>query len=593
MNGNGKDKITEQIEGLLTSGENVKNLYRFLANNPDRDLFENCQIIINRPNASICKSFSAWNDEGRRITAGRKGIPYYDKSGAKHFVFDVSDTHGEGRYLVRILPLKHLLTGLDELNGVKASESGNDYARIYNGVSVYLKQNRLLSGEENYDKALTEGAAFSLYVRTGFPKTKDINLNGLNFSLKENILLLKDVSEITARLESDIEDTYYSKQSEVEIVNDTDEENISDEPIPEQVGEKSEEHSEERETLNPLYKQYTEIQGKNKNAVVFMRLGDFYEAYGDSAEKAAKALDLTLTGKNVGLKERVLLCGVPYYAAEKYIEKLAESYTVITVDGIVERTFTKEEKREDATERSENKGDKQSPKLISLEEDEESPFDEDDYTDDNPKIKRKMEVDGEISRLRVLESEYRKNLYSLQDKEINEQLDAEAVQERVTSIINRLQIDMTKWAADLGMEYANNPYRLDLNKLTVVTDTVDGPIFLKTMGSGSNWLDSHIITYFALQKYLQEYRRPVPAFIFMDQPSQVYFPDETDENKADWNEIKRLYEFIFNTAASIGNGLQVIVVDHAKYEDDKFTSHVVEDWHSEQKLIPEDWHKDA
>jgi len=408
MNGNGKDKIPEQIEMLLTSGENVKNLYRFLANNPERDLFENCQIIINRPNASICKSFSAWNDEGRRITAGRKGIPYYDKSGAKHFVFDVSDTHGEGRYLVRILPLKHLLTGLDELNGVKASESGNDYARIYNGVSVYLKQNRLLSGEENYDKALTEGAAFSLYAKTGFPKTKDINLNGLNFSLKENILLLKDVSEITARLESDIEDAYYSKQSEVEIVNDTDEENISDEPqilTPEQggktseqhsdkaseivptpeehsAGEFSEEHSEEREILNPLYKQYTEIQGKNKNAVVFMRLGDFYEAYGESAEKAAKALDLTLTGKNVGLKDRVPLCGVPYYAAEKYIEKLAKSYTVITVDGIVERTFTKEEKREEPTERSENKGDKQSPKLIPLEEDEESPFDEDDYTDD-------------------------------------------------------------------------------------------------------------------------------------------------------------------------------------------------------------------
>lgn len=173
---------------------------------------------------------------------------------------------------------------------------------------------------------------------------------------------------------------------------------------------------------------------------------------------------------------------------------------------------------------------------------------------------------------------------------VEEQLDAEAIQERVTSALSRLQTDMTKWAEELNMEHAQCPYRLDYNKLTVVVDAADGPIFLKTMGSASNWLDAHIITYFALQKFLQEKNRPVPAFIFMDQPSQAYFPDETDESHVDWGEIKRLYEFIFDKAESIGSGLQVIVLDHAKYTDDRFRSHVIEDWHGGKKLIPDDWY---
>ena len=83
------------IQEMLTSGEGLKTFYRFVANNPHIALHDACQIVIERPSASICFSFEEWNAQGRRVTKGRKGIPYYDNDGSKRFVFDVSDTHGD------------------------------------------------------------------------------------------------------------------------------------------------------------------------------------------------------------------------------------------------------------------------------------------------------------------------------------------------------------------------------------------------------------------------------------------------------------------------------------------------------------------
>ena len=56
--------------------------------------------------------------------------------------------------------------------------------------------------------------------------------------------------------------------------------------------------------------------------MLFLRLGDFYEALGDHAIKISDALGLTLTGRDCGLKSRVPMCGVPYHAFELYVAKL-------------------------------------------------------------------------------------------------------------------------------------------------------------------------------------------------------------------------------------------------------------------------------
>ena len=71
-----------------------------------------------------------------------------------------------------------------------------------------------------------------------------------------------------------------------------------------------------------MMKHYLETKEKYKDCVLFYRLGDFYEMFFDDAVRVSKLLDLTLTGKDCGLKERAPMCGVPFHAADAYIAKL-------------------------------------------------------------------------------------------------------------------------------------------------------------------------------------------------------------------------------------------------------------------------------
>ncbi len=76
--------------------------------------------------------------------------------------------------------------------------------------------------------------------------------------------------------------------------------------------------------VTPMMKQYLEIKGKHEDIIVFFRLGDFYEMFFEDAIKVSRELELTLTGKNAGLDERIPMCGIPYHAANIYIEKLVD-----------------------------------------------------------------------------------------------------------------------------------------------------------------------------------------------------------------------------------------------------------------------------
>ena len=401
---------------------------------------------------------------GRRITKGRKGIAYYDLDGYKQFVFDATDTHGDSRYARPILPMRRLLGGLDEINdtSLAADSEQSDYSKIQVGVQAYLKEQGELSGDEKRDKLLVDGVAYSLYSKTGFPKSAGIKLGGLTYGYRENADFIKDVYIWTDMLEQDIEEAYREKQTEIKIIDDTNEENVSDEPVlpskptkmrvfssavkmysqdyviltdnaqsgdvettsiyigkPENLDnvtnvyddsdgsliyvtdrpkmpyllygkpyaqtqqeliengtfteedyaeysrlkegalkeileqanlrfgvkpgneesgvafkypdwqdevkavEQTEQVAEEpKHPMYPMYKRYMEAQSEKPQAIVMIRLGDFYEMFGNSATEASKELDLTLTGRDFGLPERVPMCGVPYHAAESYIAKL-------------------------------------------------------------------------------------------------------------------------------------------------------------------------------------------------------------------------------------------------------------------------------
>ncbi len=76
--------------------------------------------------------------------------------------------------------------------------------------------------------------------------------------------------------------------------------------------------------FSPMMQQYFEIKKQNKDRILFFRVGDFYEMFFEDAVLASKELELTLTGKECGQKERAPMCGVPHHSAEAYVARLIE-----------------------------------------------------------------------------------------------------------------------------------------------------------------------------------------------------------------------------------------------------------------------------
>lgn len=76
--------------------------------------------------------------------------------------------------------------------------------------------------------------------------------------------------------------------------------------------------------LTPMMQQYMQIKEQHKDAILFFRLGDFYEMFFEDAILASRELEITLTGRECGLEERAPMCGVPYHAAGGYIARLIE-----------------------------------------------------------------------------------------------------------------------------------------------------------------------------------------------------------------------------------------------------------------------------
>ena len=104
-------------------------------------------------------------------------------------------------------------------------------------------------------------------------------------------------------------------------------------------------------TLSPMMVHYCQTKCAYKDSILFYRLGDFYEMFFEDAKTVSRELELTLTGKDCGLSERAPMCGIPYHAAETYINRLIDKgYKVAiceqvedpkTAKGIVKREVTR------------------------------------------------------------------------------------------------------------------------------------------------------------------------------------------------------------------------------------------------------------
>ena len=163
------------------------------------------------------------------------------------------------------------------------------------------------------------------------------------------------------------------------------EEPNEDEPTDEEICEAVEQISAEEKaeqpkpTVSPVYQKYLDVQEKYPQAVIAMRLGDFYEVFGKNAEMLADELHLTLTGRDCGLESRVPMIGFPYHASDVYFGKiLSNGYTLVVMEN-------DDEVRELPTEQN---VDLETGEILSEEEMREFDGDveEPDFTDDEPDL---------------------------------------------------------------------------------------------------------------------------------------------------------------------------------------------------------------
>ena len=141
------------------------------------------------------------------------------------------------------------------------------------------------------------------------------------------------------------------------------------------------------------------------------------------------------------------------------------------------------------------------------------------YLENLPKIEETTDLRREIDSLDV-------KIALLKDE-----IDDERIKKRLDKYLRIISKYMGDFATELGLEHSKHPLWLDINKLTVIAETPEETLTLKTIGSGQNWVGYHLITFLALNKWFVEQKRPVSQFLFLDQLSKGHFPaDDEDEN---------------------------------------------------------------
>jgi hypothetical protein len=180
--------------------------------------------------------------------------------------------------------------------------------------------------------------------------------------------------------------------------------------------------------------------------------------------------------------------------------------------------------------------------------------------------------------------------------ELEKILDDDAMESRLDTALNLVGQELTRYSGELALEHGENPLRLDRKQLTVVADTVDGPLSLAQIGSGENWVGYHVAAHLALHSLFRRRKRPVPAFMMFDQPSQAHYPPEHDQDgktsglpDEDQAAVHKLFRVLYDYCQSLKPNMQVIVSDHVELLDSWFRDSTVQRWRDGIALVPANW----
>nr|WP_315428408.1 DUF3732 domain-containing protein [uncultured Albidiferax sp.] len=196
-------------------------------------------------------------------------------------------------------------------------------------------------------------------------------------------------------------------------------------------------------------------------------------------------------------------------------------------------------------------------------------------------------------------------------REIVQRLEAELREQDVDSRKRRALLAVNTHAGrllpSLDVENADDPISLEISDLTIKVRGAERDDYLSEIGSGSNWLSYHLAMLLALhQFYLAQPSSPVPGFMVLDQPSQVYFPkrvvtrpDEAVEEPLfrdeDIDAVRKAFEVMGQVVLKAEGKLQLIVLDHASRDVWGDIPGVVglREWRDGVKLVPMKWLNEA
>lgn len=186
-------------------------------------------------------------------------------------------------------------------------------------------------------------------------------------------------------------------------------------------------------------------------------------------------------------------------------------------------------------------------------------------------------------------------------KQLVGQIGTDDSNERLTSILNNISAHVSRYIQKFDAEFSPYPARLNLPQLTIIFDRPERPVPMSRTGGGENHLAYHLSALLALHLFAAQNNRPIPRFLLIDQPTQVYFPSEQvyndadgsvqkTEADADLNAVRRLFELLLAFTQEDVPGFQLIVTEHANLREQWFQEALVEQpWTKPPALVPEDW----
>lgn len=153
----------------------------------------------------------------------------------------------------------------------------------------------------------------------------------LQFSIFDKIddTEVKDTKTDTLTIETDTDDEEFTEEEKLDALR--------------QVAEKKQNQTAiypvEQSKGNPTYQKYIAYQSEHPTSIVAYRLGDFYEVLGDNAVMLGNEMELSITSRDVGLKDRVPMIGFPYHAAENYFAKIVRKHDLYIIENERETQF--------------------------------------------------------------------------------------------------------------------------------------------------------------------------------------------------------------------------------------------------------------